>query len=368
MLLDSKIVMLIALILAQQLIAHQIELKTPEEVKAYEEQQRSIHHCFPIIEEQLIERKSSWLRLNSFDSDLQNLGSVLKKYETLNWGSSSESESRESQLPFGTIKSTDKDGVHLVKRDSDTCVGSNLDCQVDRSSKFSNHKLRNHSCVLSPFVTSGPYYHRSEHPIRQNLAEWQDGLPLLMDIGVIDVETCEPIKGALVDIWHANATGFYAGYPETKKALEDITVPIPRTNYNDRWLRGAWPTNSNGVAQFTSIFPGFYTGRATHVHAKVHLNFKINNDSTFDSAYVQYVGQFFFDEEINFSVDQMSPYRFNPSENRTLNSKDSLNIFSDSFKNFYNPIFEIEKIGSVISQGLIGFITVGINMTAKHPN
>jgi protocatechuate 3,4-dioxygenase beta subunit len=53
-------------------------------------------------------------------------------------------------------------------------------------------------------------YHTWGHPIRQNMAEWQPGILFLMDIGIIDVETCEPLPDVLVDIWHANATGHYA--------------------------------------------------------------------------------------------------------------------------------------------------------------
>ena len=96
--------------------------------------------------------------------------------------------------------------------------------------------IQNNTCVLAPEVTEGPYYHISGHPIRQNIAELQDGLLLvslriihllaptrlrhnfqLLNIGVIDVETCQPLPNVLVDIWQANATGFYAG----------ISVPPP---------------------------------------------------------------------------------------------------------------------------------------------
>lgn len=88
------------------------------------------------------------------------------------------------------------------------------------------------ACVLAPETNVGPKYRHERHPIRQNIAEYQDGLLLvsifwvfyatvfllhlltfrqLLDIGVIDVETCEPLPNVLVDIWQANATGFYSG-------------------------------------------------------------------------------------------------------------------------------------------------------------
>lgn len=68
-------------------------------------------------------------------------------------------------------------------------------------------KLRNSTCVLTPVVTQGPYYHDAGHPVRQNMAEDQLGLPFVMDVGVIDVHTCEPMEGVLIDVWHANSTG-----------------------------------------------------------------------------------------------------------------------------------------------------------------
>ena len=95
-----------------------------------------------------------------------------------------------------------------------------------------------------------------------------------MNIGVIDVETCEPASNVLVDIWHANATGHYAGHPEPAPELENegpakegprkgLLTPFPKTKWGETFCRGAYPTDKNGVAQFTSIFPGYYTGRAT---------------------------------------------------------------------------------------------------------
>ena len=82
-----------------------------------------------------------------------------------------------------------------------------------------------------------------------------------MDIGVIDVNTCKPLPNVLVDIWQANATGHYAGHPGP--GAEDYP-PIaeghskgfpkiyPRSRPDDTFLRGAWPTDEHGVAQFVS--------------------------------------------------------------------------------------------------------------------
>ena len=179
---------------------------------------------------------------------------------------------------------------HQTKIQNNTCVLGAFTTLASRSAL---------TPLLAPEVTEGPYYHTVGHPIRQNIAELQNGLltvrphhlhsflnPLtlliaqFLDIGVIDVETCRPLPNVLVDIWHANATGHYAGHPVPRAGLENeqpqvggkragLLSAFPRTNFEETWLRGAWVTDANGVAKFTTIFPGYYTGRAVHVHSEL---------------------------------------------------------------------------------------------------
>ncbi|PBK83899.1 aromatic compound dioxygenase [Armillaria gallica] len=245
-------------------------------------------------------------------------------------------------------------------------------------------KMENNTCVLTPTVTEGPYYHKVGHPIRQNIAEYQIGVPLLLDIGVIDVETCKPLPNVLVDIWHANATGHYAGHPEPTFELRDekpqvggkrngLLSAFPRTKPAETFLRGAWPTNENGVAQFSTIFPGYYTGRATHIHTKVFPSWTPLPNGTFEAGKLVHVGQFFFDDEINVQVDKMHPYTTNPIKDtvgRTRNWRDSLNIFEDSQgpEGKYNPVFRLEMLGGVVNQGFAGFITMGVNTSVEVDN
>lgn len=95
------------------------------------------------------------------------------------------------------------------------------------------------------------------------MAEDQLGLLFLMDVGVIDVATCLPVPNILVDLWHANTTGHYAGHADPDPALfwegpapsgkrKGLLTKFPRWNDHETWLKAAWPTNKNGVAQFTS--------------------------------------------------------------------------------------------------------------------
>lgn len=139
----------------------------------------------------------------------------------------------------------------------------------------------------------------------------------MMNIGVIDVNTCEPVPNVLVDIWHANATGYYAGHPTPAPDKVDeepastgprkgLLSMYPRTVQEETWLRGALPTDSNGVAEFTSIFPGFYQGRATHVHTKIFPEWETLPNNTFLEGRLAHTGQFFVDDAINQQVDKVS--------------------------------------------------------------
>jgi Dioxygenase len=78
---------------------------------------------------------------------------------------------------------------------------------------------------------------------------------LRLAIRVRDAESCEPIRNAVVDIWQSDADGHYSGVDD-----------------NETFLRGAQVTNSSGIVEFLTIYPGWYQGRTVHIHAKVHLD------------------------------------------------------------------------------------------------
>lgn len=243
-------------------------------------------------------------------------------------------------------------------------------------------KIRNNTCVLAPEVTEGPYYHSAGHPIRSNMAEWQLGVLFMMNVGVIDVNTCEPVPNVLVDLWHANATGYYAGHPNPRPDLVNeepakegprrgLLSAYPRTAFEETWLRGALPTDRNGVAEFTSVFPGYYQGRATHVHVKVFPEWQMLPNGTFTSGRLVHTGQFFVEDDLNEQIDKVYPYTENPlvkmvGRGRTRNWEDSLQIYQHSHDGGYMPTFEVEKLGGVLQQGLIGYVTMGVNMTADY--
>lgn len=128
--------------------------------------------------------------------------------------------------------------------------------------------IQNETCVLTPEVTRGPYVWPRSQTLRQDMTEDQVGVPLWLDIGVLDMDTCEPLPNALLDFWHCNATGSYSSFTElspntpfeellTNKNITDYDLGVTDLHTDDTtWLRGMWPTDSNGMMEMKTIFPG----------------------------------------------------------------------------------------------------------------
>ena len=134
---------------------------------------------------------------------------------------------------------------------------------------------RSVSCILTPELTEGPYYIAGEK-LRRKITEGRPGSPLLLRLSVVDATTCRPIKGAAVDIWHADAGGVYSGFGSGAAS---------RT-----FMRGIQRTDGTGLAAFQTVYPGWYQGRTVHIHVKVHVG-----------GNVVHTGQLFF-------PDTLTPY------------------------------------------------------------
>src|SRR5256885_6644127 len=110
------------------------------------------------------------------------------------------------------------------------------------------------TCVLTPELTEGPYYIAGEK-LRRNITDGKPGVPLTLKATVLDASSCKPLKNATVDIWHADAAGVYSGFGAGAA--------------NRTFLRGIQKTDAKGLAPFRTIYPGWYQGRAVHIHVKV---------------------------------------------------------------------------------------------------
>ena len=181
------------------------------------------------------------------------------------------------------------------------------------------------TCVLTPELTEGPYYIAGEK-VRRDIREGHPGTLLTLNLRVLNVASCAPIKGAAVDIWHADAAGNYSGFGAGAGS---------RT-----FLRGIQRTDSKGLAVFTTIYPGWYQGRAVHIHVKVHVGGK-----------VVHTGQLFFPDALTDKVYTVAPYSARPNRD-VRNAQDS--IFVNGGK---RGMLMVQKAAN----GYVGSIAMGVH-------
>ncbi|MCS7057358.1 MAG: intradiol ring-cleavage dioxygenase [Meiothermus sp.] len=191
------------------------------------------------------------------------------------------------------------------------------------------------ACVVRPALTEGPYFvdvqlNRSD--IRSDPASGvvKPGVPLSLRFVVTRVSPagCVPLPGAMVDIWQCDAQGMYSGV---------------RDRYGDtrgqKWLRGYQITDAQGVAQFTTIYPGWYPGRTVHIHFKIRYQ---NRDFT---------SQLFFDDALSDRILASPPYA--KAGTRTRNANDSI------YRNGGNQLL-LKLVQS--GEGYAGTFDVGLDL------
>lgn len=119
-------------------------------------------------------------------------------------------------------------------------------------------------CTLTPQSEEGPFY-ADPKMVRSDITEGKDGVPLRLRLRVIEAGPCTPIGNARVDIWHCDAQGLYSAYPGQGDSHRIDTS-------GKSFLRGTQMTDASGWVIFDTIYPGWYEGRATHIHFKVFLD------------------------------------------------------------------------------------------------
>jgi protocatechuate 3,4-dioxygenase beta subunit len=164
------------------------------------------------------------------------------------------------------------------------------------------------ACVVTPTETEGPYFvderlNRSDITIDPTDGAARKGVPLTLTFTVARVGSggCTALSGAQVDVWHCDAGGVYSDVAANNSA-------------GKRFLRGYQVTDSTGVAKFTTIYPGWYGGRAVHIH------FKVRTFSGGSKTY-EFTSQLFFDDTVTDAIYKQAPYSSRPSRD-TRNQAD----------------------------------------------
>jgi protocatechuate 3,4-dioxygenase beta subunit len=178
------------------------------------------------------------------------------------------------------------------------------------------------NCVLAPEQTEGPYY-IDNHMIRSDIRDGKQGAPLSLRLQVLNASTCKPISGATVEVWHCDALGRYSGF-----------------NAPGKFLRGGQRSGSSGFVTFKTIYPGWYQGRTTHIHVKVHAG-----------GQVVHTGQLYFADATTAAVYRSrSPYR-SRGQKDTPNAQDM--VFGSGGR---QSMLRLSKSGS----GFVGRLALGV--------
>ena len=193
---------------------------------------------------------------------------------------------------------------------------------------------------LTPELTEGPYYIDLER-IRRDITEGKPGVPLRLKIRVVQAGTGAPLAGAAVDLWHCDAQGVYSGFsshsfppgghppggpggafgpghPPPFLMAKDGKFPPPpggphgpghphKPDNNLTFLRGVQITDADGVAEIDTIYPGWYMGRTTHIHVRVHLGGRMA-DGRYQGGHITHTGQIFLPEETTSQVYRLPAY------------------------------------------------------------
>ena len=196
------------------------------------------------------------------------------------------------------------------------------------------------TCVLTASLTEGPFFvdeklNRSDIRTDPVSGAVSAGIPLALTFNVSRVgnSACTPLTGAYLDVWHCDAAGVYSDVSGSSR----------------KFLRGYQITDGNGVAAFTTIYPGWYSGRAVHIHFKLRLY--AGSSKTYE-----FTSQFFFDDSLTDSVYTRTPYSSRGSRD-VRNASDGI----------YNSLSSTEKAGltlqtSKTSDGYAGIINLGVSV------
>ncbi len=170
------------------------------------------------------------------------------------------------------------------------------------------------SCIVRPELTEGPFFideklNRSDIRVEPSDNSMMPGTPLVLTVNVASIATnaCSALVGAVVDMWQCDAAGRYS----------DVQDQGADTR-GKKFLRGSQVTDASGKATFTTIYPGWYQGRATHIHFKIRRS--VGGKTS------EFTSQFFFDEAVSDEVYAKAPYL--TTGNRTKNATDG--IFRES--------------------------------------
>ncbi|KAI1341605.1 Intradiol ring-cleavage dioxygenase [Xylariaceae sp. FL0016] len=170
-----------------------------------------------------------------------------------------------------------------------------------------NRKV-NSTCALVPGATVGSYYVTGEE-VRSDIAQGQAGVPLHLELQLLNKNACEAVTDLITDIWHCNYMGWYC----------TVALRTKVGSLNSTFMRGVQISDDEGVVELDTAFPSHYDRRLTHIHG--------------------HIGQLHFDDALIREVEATGNY---------------------------NPYLEYVQLGSVITDGLMSWITSVVDVHSNR--
>ena len=218
-----------------------------------------------------------------------------------------------------------------------TSTSTDASSSVTGSGSTSGSTATAAGCVTTPEETAGPYPDRlgminNAAFFRQDITEGRSGLPVTLTMTVVNTKTgCAPVANANVEIWQCDATGNYSEYAQ------------PSFNGTGQtFLRGLQTTDANGQVTFKTIYPGWYAGRATHIHVQVVMN-----------GLTVKTTQIAFPEDVSAAVYRTGVYAAH-GQNSTTNARD--NVFADGVQD------EMATVSGNTTSGYTASLQIGISV------
>jgi hypothetical protein len=195
------------------------------------------------------------------------------------------------------------------------------------------------TCSLLPEKTAGPFPLDQQFD-RGDITEGYPGQPMRLGLRVLDA-TCSPVPGAAVEIWHADATGDYSAFTDNGGGKDE--------GAGTTFLRGTQTADADGIVEFLTVYPGWYRGRAVHIHLRVHLDDEIVLTS-----------QMFFDDDYTAGVYAAAPYvEFGPPD--TPNGSD--NIAGDSAAE--GTMLHTSAADTANGPGTLALLNLGVDASSR---
>lgn len=149
-------------------------------------------------------------------------------------------------------------------------------------------------CAVLPETPAGPFP-TIERLDRRDVTEGYPGHPLRLGLRVVD-GGCAAVADARVEIWHTDASGDYSSYVDNGSGKDEGS--------GTTFMRGSQTTDADGIVEFSTIYPGWYSGRVAHIHVRVHLG-----DTNVLTT------QLYFDDDYTNEVFATPPYaEFGPQD------------------------------------------------------